>query len=307
MARGNIRSSTQLYVDDNLDIKSNRIVNLAPGIDGTDGVNMNQLGALSGAMIYKGTVGVGGTYTLATFDALATYDVGWTYRVITAGTSKGVEVEPGDLFIALTARAGSGELDSDWTVAQTNIDGAVIKADYNANTILAANANDEPLALEIGEDRFVGRLAGGNIAALTVLQMQTILGIVDPTMTYTASSRLLTLTPGGDTTELPLATQSLAGLLSSTDKTKLDDITDIGVRSYRVTPTGDVNNTNKVFTIAQDIVSGSEEIFLNGLLQNGGAANDYTITYANPATITFNVAPDNAPFVDVILVNYSVA
>ncbi len=73
------------------------------------------------AMVYKGTLGTGGTYT-----ALPTsYSVGWTIRVITAGTYAGQVTEVGDLLIAIVARAGTGNLDSDWTVAQTNIDGAV--------------------------------------------------------------------------------------------------------------------------------------------------------------------------------------
>ena len=49
---------------------------------------------------------------------------------------------------------------------------------------------------------------------------------VNPTMAYTAAADLgtLTLTPGGDTTEIPVATTDDAGLFSAADKTILDNL-----------------------------------------------------------------------------------
>ena len=55
--------------------------------------------------------------------------------------------------------------------------GEVLEVDYNANTILAANVDDTPLALTIGPSTIVGRGAAGNIAALTAAQILTILGV----------------------------------------------------------------------------------------------------------------------------------
>ena len=77
------------------------------------------------AMVYKGTIGTGGTHEIAAFNSLATYNVGWTYRVITAGTIKGKICEIGDFIIAVAARAGSGQVDGDWNVWQANADGIV--------------------------------------------------------------------------------------------------------------------------------------------------------------------------------------
>ena len=77
--------------------------------------------AASDAMVFKGTIGTDGTVTALP----TTYKTGWTYRVITAGTYAGQDCEEGDLIIALVDRDGTGNLDSDWTVAQTNIDGAI--------------------------------------------------------------------------------------------------------------------------------------------------------------------------------------
>lgn len=70
------------------------------------------------AMRFKGTIGTGGTVTALP----STHQIGDTYRVITAGTYAGQTCEVGDLIIALTT---SGTTANDWTVAQTNIDGAI--------------------------------------------------------------------------------------------------------------------------------------------------------------------------------------
>ena len=66
----------------------------------------------------------------------------------------------------------------------------------------------------------------------------------------------------------------------------------------REVPSGSINGSNTNFSLANTPVSGSEEVFLNGLLQNVGGSNDYTIS---GTTISFNSAPLSG---DVILVNY---
>lgn len=52
--------------------------------------------------------------------------------------------------------------------------GAVMKSLYDANTILAATADDTPLALTVGASSIVGRGAAGNIAALTPSQARVV-------------------------------------------------------------------------------------------------------------------------------------
>ena len=49
---------------------------------------------------------------------------------------------------------------------------------------------------------------------------------VNPTQTYTpsASQGVLTLTPGGDTTVVPIATETEAGLMSAADKQIIEDL-----------------------------------------------------------------------------------
>jgi hypothetical protein len=60
------------------------------------------------------------------------------------------------------------------------------------------------------------------------------------------------------------------------------------LRATRETPSGTVNGSNTAFTTAHTPMSGSEEVYLNGLQQDAGGGADYTIS---GTTITFNTAP----------------
>lgn len=90
-------------------------------------------GSVTDALVYKGTIGSGGTLeTLPT-----TYQVGWTYKIVTTGTYAGNVCEVGDMLIAIVSRSGSGNLDSDWTVVQSNVDGAVIGPETSLDNHIA--------------------------------------------------------------------------------------------------------------------------------------------------------------------------
>lgn len=80
--------------------------------------------AAADAMIYKGTLGTDGTVTKVPTNG---YKVGWTYKVITAGTYAGIKCEVGDMLIAINNGLVNGTtvINADWTVVQANIDGAV--------------------------------------------------------------------------------------------------------------------------------------------------------------------------------------
>lgn len=54
------------------------------------------------------------------------------------------------------------------------------------------------------------------------------------------------------------------------------------------TPSGAVNGSNADFTLANTPTAGSEHVYLNGILQESGGGNDYTIT---GAVITMLTAP----------------
>lgn len=95
----------------------------------------SEIGAVD-AMRFKGTLGTGGTVT----DLPTTgVKVGDTYRVITAGTYASIKCEVGDLVIA-TATTPT------WTVAQTNIDGAITASTTTTNGYLAKFTGDKIVA-----------------------------------------------------------------------------------------------------------------------------------------------------------------
>lgn len=74
--------------------------------------------AANDAMVFKGVVNQDSDI------AAADYHAGWTYKVGTAGTYKGQSCEVGDLIVCVKDYADPAA-DADWTVVQTNIDGAV--------------------------------------------------------------------------------------------------------------------------------------------------------------------------------------
>ena len=75
--------------------------------------------AANDAMLFKGTIGTGGTVVALP----ATHQAGWTYKVVTPRTYAGIKCEIGDMIICIAD--GRSPNDSHWTVVQTNIEGAV--------------------------------------------------------------------------------------------------------------------------------------------------------------------------------------
>ena len=176
------------------------------------------VGALDGALVYKGTLGSGGTVTALP----TTHGIGWTYRVISAGTYAGAVCEIGDLITSIVARTGSGNQNTDWTVAQTNIDGAVVgpsgsisnelvavfdsnnrklkggpqasqlitQAFFSEHSMIYGNGLGSATTLTVGASTLVGRKATGGVAALGESDVRTLLGYakwVDAPLTKTST------------------------------------------------------------------------------------------------------------------------
>lgn len=72
----------------------------------------------------------------------------------------------------------------------------------------------------------------------------------------------------------------------------------VGLIVVKEVPTGAINGSNTTFTLANTPIAGSEMVELNGLGQQSGAGNDYTIS---GATITYLSAPQTG---DKLLVSY---
>lgn len=75
----------------------------------------------SEAMIFKGTLGTGGTVT----SLPTTHSAGDTYKVITAGTYAGKNCNVGDLIICVKDSDDTSNIDTHWTVFEGNPDGSV--------------------------------------------------------------------------------------------------------------------------------------------------------------------------------------
>jgi len=84
------------------------------------------------------------------------------------------------------------------------------------------------------------------------------------------------------------ANASQNGLLSSTDWTTFNNKLSSTNYKCRETPSGTKNGSNQTFTLANTPISGTEMVFVNGILQEPGAGNDYTIS---GNTITMLTAP----------------
>lgn len=176
--------------------------------------------AASDAMIFKGTIGTGGTVTALP----TTYKTGWTYRVITAGTYAGNVCEVGDLIIALVDRSGSGNANSDWTVAQTNIDGAItniqgtspINVSSTGSTRTINHATSGVGEVSVPEASSPQSPAFGGTFKIPYIQTDQ-WGHVKQAGSYQV------VIPNS------AATQTAAGLMAAADKKKLDNLTEIKV------------------------------------------------------------------------------
>lgn len=97
-------------------------------------------------------------------------------------------------------------------------------------------------------------------------------------------------TANADTTWL--STADTGGTLNTTAITWINPITTGGYTSAnfvdKEVPSGLINGSNVTFTLANTPTAGSEHVYLNGILQESGSGNDYTIT---SATITFLSSP----------------
>ena len=113
----------------------------------------------------------------------------------------------------------------------TNVDaaGAVMEADYDANTILAADADNTPTARTIGEDELVGRLSGGNIGAVTAAQARALVNLATITKTLTGTEAMAATVnvrawydPGGADREVDLPPEA-AGVVEIVNTADADE------------------------------------------------------------------------------------
>jgi hypothetical protein len=101
-----------------------------------------------------------------------------------------------------------------------------------------------------------------------------------PTAEPLTGSELIPIVQNGQNKRITVSDiASVAGFISSASELIV-----------RETPSGLIDGINKVFTLSNTPALNSEQVFLNGILQEANPAGDYTITADE---ITFNRAPDS--------------
>lgn len=101
---------------------------------------------------------------------------------------------------------------------------------------------------------------------------------VDEGTTYADTIWLCTSNAGGTINSTAITWQQIPSTAGLTNTNFVD----------KEIPSGSINGSNTAFTLANTPVAGSEHVYLNGVLQESGAGNDYTIS---GATITMLTAP----------------
>lgn len=87
-----------------------------------------------------------------------------------------------------------------------------------------------------------------------------------------------------------LGTADQGGVLNTTSVTFVNPLANVGLQQTnfidKEIPAGSINGSNTTYTLANIPIVGSEHVYLNGILQESGAGNDYTITGASLTMIT---------------------
>ena len=221
--------------------------------------------AVNDAMIFKGTVGVGGTLTGAAFNALVVYNSGWSYKIITAGTYKGVVAEVGDQYMPTVDRASSG-VNADWTVIQTNIDGAVTgPASSGNNNVAIFNGTSGKLIKDSGVS-ISGSNSGDEVQATT-----TVKGIAEIATQTEVNT-------GADNTRIvtPLALKSTLGITANLSTTLTYSQLVGGAISQVITH----SIGNQFVQVSVYEVAGMDEVEC-----------EVELTSATTTTLKFNIAP----------------
>lgn len=125
------------------------------------------------AMRFKGTVGTGGTVTTLPTSGV---NIGDTYRVITASTYAGQVCEVGDLIIAITATPT-------WTVAQTNIDGAITSITGTSPVSVTGSGSSRTISVSNATTATAGLMSSYDKSKLNRLRSTYMYTVYNPALT----------------------------------------------------------------------------------------------------------------------------
>lgn len=213
-ARANIGAGTSDFSGSYNDLTDQPVVDTEMSATSTNAVQNKVIKAYVDAIIsasqgivYKGTIN-------SVDDIPTTYDVGWLYMIGTAGTYVGQKCEVGDLMIAVVARKGTGNQNSDWDVVQTNIDGAITSITGDSPISVTGTGTTREIALE---NSGVTTGGYGDSTAQTPAFGAT---FKVPSFTVDQYGRLTAAGEHEVTIPSTVATDSVNGLMSAEDHTK---------------------------------------------------------------------------------------
>lgn len=196
----------------------------------------SQVSALSSALVYRGTVDA--KYALPTKNV----KVGDVYVVAAAGMFAGQTCEAGDMIIAQTASNAEGTPAPTWTVVQTNINGAVTASNQLGDGLLVIGNGNRSIRTAGAEYSGFVKIAKGVVTYDDSTYLKSVpkattneVGGIKIGFTKDDDNKNYPVQLSGDKayvhvpwvntdTKYNVATQSTNGLMSATDKKKLDTI-----------------------------------------------------------------------------------
>ncbi len=333
MGQSKVRISNQVCIDANKDWNNKKITNLATPTDSGDAVTKGYadgLIAAADALVYKGVIDCSLNPNYPAADAGHFYKVSVSGKI---GGASGQSVNAGDDLICTVDSSATGDeatVGANWNILHTSSAGDVIGPGSSTDNAIARFDQASGKLLQNSQATIddngsinipTGQSYKKNGAALNQDDIGD--GTTYKQYSSTEKTKLNGIESGADVTDAgnvgsSIHGSSAKGSLTDNDKfaiidseasnvlkTSLWSVIKSTLKTYfmglfvvREVPAGTKNGSNCEFTLANTPVSGSEMVFLNGLLQNAGSGNDYTIS---TNTITFEVAPVAT---DVILVVY---
>lgn len=166
------------------------------------------------------------------------------------------------------------------TINRTKLSIIATATDANGEYLTLGETTNPNLRIGVATNHGWIQTYGTVPLALNPLGSNVGIGTTSPTkkIDVNGEARIRTL-PTGLTTENILVVNGSGDVRAVSPNARFKD---------KEIPTGLINGSNVTFTLANTPVSGSEHVYRNGLLQESGAGNDYTIS---GATITFLTAP----------------
>ena len=311
MTTTKLRITKQVYADDDFNFNAKKITNLAAPVDGGDAVNKayaDGIIAAADAMVFKGVV------DCSTNPNYPAADCGWTYKVSVAGKIggvSGVSVIPGDELLCTEDGTASGDqatVGAKWDVVHVEGTGVVPNAPITGATKTRITYDSKGL-VTTGEDATTADIADSLNRRYMTEAEKTVLDNTSGTNTGDETVDSIGALINSGTSKSTPADADAFAVMNSADSNKLASFTwanlKAAIKSFlmgtymvREVPAGNRDGFNVTFSLANAPIAGTEMVFLNGLLQNSGSGNDYTISGQN---ITMASAPVAT---DVILVTY---